>query len=72
MSKLDKQVELQRQLQMCGYNVVTCGSCGTVNLHETRPIKPDQDTDIECWACGMISDPCDFPDMFYEGMTDET
>ena len=41
-------------------NIVTCGSCGTVILHEM--LKED---DIVCFDCGIESDQCDFPDLIY-------
>ncbi len=66
MSRLDKQVDLQEQMQAKGLNLVTCGYCGTVNLHETKV------EDIECWGCGFTSEPCNFPDYFYRGMPEET
>ena len=40
-------------------NIVTCGSCGSVILHEIG------DTEITCHDCGFRSDSSDFPDLFH-------
>ena len=40
-------------------NIVTCGDCGAVILHSLDM------GNIECYQCGMVSEPCDFPDLFY-------
>ncbi len=39
-------------------NIVTCGNCGAVILHEI------DDTEITCHDCGFTSEPCDFPDLY--------
>ena len=31
----EKQVRIQEEMQSAGFNVVTCGHCGTVLLHRT-------------------------------------
>jgi len=41
-----------------GINIVTCGNCGSVNLHRL------EDTEITCMDCNFKSEPCDFPDLF--------
>ena len=33
---LDEQYKLLRQLWTKGYNIVTCGECGQVFIHETE------------------------------------
>jgi len=56
------QIRLQdRIVATSGVNLVTCGSCGSVMLHEAKQ------EEIECPFCDHISEPCDFPDYFYEG-----
>ena len=55
------QMEIQEAIQHAGFNVVTCGDCGSVLLHETS------DEEITCPHCGYASDPCDFPDLYYTG-----
>lgn len=61
--KIEKQIALQNRMVLeLGINLVTCGGCGDVLLHEI-----DED-EIECPHCDFKSDPCDFPDFFYEGM----
>lgn len=53
------QINLQEKLQSAGFNVVECGNCGTVLLHET------EEESIHCF-CGEMS-LCDCPDLFYSG-----
>lgn len=61
--KILAQIELNEQiLQKANVNIVTCGSCGSMLLHER------QQEEIECPYCDHTSEPCDFPDYYYEGM----
>ena len=61
--KIEKQLDLMHTIrQKTNINIVTCGSCGAVNLHELDA------EDIECTYCDLKSDPCDFPDFLYTGM----
>jgi hypothetical protein len=54
------QLELQQEIvKASGINIVTCGNCGSVVLHEV-----DQEQ-IECPDCAFEGDPCDFPDLNY-------
>ena len=54
-----KQYDLaQEVIAKSGINIVTCGNCGSVNLHRL------EDTEITCADCGLESEPCDFPDLF--------
>ncbi len=54
-----EQLELLKEMQIAGYNIVTCGDCGSVILHKTKV------EEIECGYCGLKSEPSDFPDYFY-------
>ena len=54
------QVRLQEQMQSDGFNIVTCGHCGTVLLH-----RIGEET-IECF-CGEM-DLSDCPDLWFENM----
>lgn len=57
--RLKKQYELaQEVINKTDINIVTCGQCGSVNLHRL------EDTEITCADCGLESEPCDFPDLF--------
>jgi uncharacterized Zn finger protein (UPF0148 family) len=63
--KLAKQSDLQWLIQRDAHvNLVDCGNCGSVLLHKVGV------DDIECPFCGFTSDPCDFPDHFYDGFED--
>jgi hypothetical protein len=55
-----EQIKLQHELQNLGYNIVTCGNCGSVLIHRTNV------TEIECY-CGT-HDISDCPDLNYQGM----
>ena len=55
------QIELQEQIQKIGINLLTCGSCGTVLLHELKNEK------VEC-LCGLSLDSHDCPDYWYSGI----
>ena len=60
--KVAEQVGIIHEMQSAGFNIVECGSCGSINLHRT----PTEE--IECAYCHFISDPCDFPDYLYSGV----
>ena len=56
------KTQLEMQLEIVaktGINIVTCGNCGSVVLHEIS------DEVITCPDCRFESDPCDFPDLNY-------
>ena len=57
---MDNQLKLFKKIQKSGVNMVTCGSCGDVLLHDIR------DVNITCPHCSFNSEPCDFPDFYYE------
>ena len=55
-------------------NIVTCGNCGTILLHEMELISDgefislkDDDNSIECYDCKTKMDLCDCPDLWYDG-----
>ena len=61
--KLARQVELMEViLAKANVNMVTCGSCGSVLLHDK------DDEEVDCPHCDFQSDPCDFPDFYYSNM----
>jgi hypothetical protein len=58
----EKQIELQAKIiALSSINVVTCGHCGSILLHELN------DEHIECFACQSVLDQSDCPDLWYEG-----
>jgi len=58
-----KQIELQnRVIELANVNIVTCGNCGTVLLHERN------DQLINCACCDAVLEQCDCPDLWYNGM----
>ena len=48
----------QEVIAKSGINIVTCGNCGSVNLHRVDA------EEISCVDCGFESEPCEFPDLF--------
>jgi hypothetical protein len=63
MTKRDKvlqQIKLQEKIQrLADINIVTCGHCGSVVLH-------DMDAEeIDCPYCDRVMDICDCPDYLY-------
>ena len=63
----EKQIELQnRVIALANINIVTCGNCGSVLLHELN------DKPIECASCKHELDQCDCPDLWYEGCQDNS
>lgn len=57
---VEHQIKIQEKIQSAGFNIVECGNCGTVLLHEVGDEK------IECFCDTM--DLSDCPDLFYSGM----
>jgi len=63
----EKQIELQnRVIALANINIVTCGHCGSVLLHELN------DKPIECASCKHELEQCDCPDLWYEGCQDNS
>jgi hypothetical protein len=58
------QLELMAEIRAkANINIVTCGNCGSVILHET-----DLEGTITCYDCKSEMDLSDCPDLFYHGM----
>ena len=60
---VEKQIRIQEKIQNIGFNVVTCGNCGSILLHELG------DETIECF-CEREMNLSDCPDYWYEGCQD--
>jgi hypothetical protein len=56
----ERQIELQGKIQSAGFNIVTCGNCGSILLHEL------EDEKIDCF-CGNTMDLHDCPDLWHKG-----
>ena len=57
-----EQLDLMNDIRAkANINIVTCGHCGTILLHEMN------EEDIECFGCKRILDQSDCPDLWYEG-----
>ena len=62
-SKVLQQIYLQEKIQkLADINIVTCGHCGNVVLHEMT------DTEIDCPYCDRIMDVCDCHDYLYSNI----
>lgn len=62
MTKKDialQQIGYYKDILASGYNIVTCGNCGTTLIH------PLQATKINC-ICEAELDFCDCPDLWYD------
>lgn len=57
---LKTQTKLLLQIQSKGFNIVNCGQCGDVFIHRANLVR------ITCPYCRLTSEPCDFPDFFYQ------
>lgn len=58
---VENQIRIQEAIQSAGFNIVECGSCGTVLLHELG------DESIDCF-CSKEMSLSDCPDYWYSGM----
>jgi hypothetical protein len=65
MKKLIKeQAELAKLIrQKTGVNIVTCGNCGAIVLHDVK-----KEECLECHDCHSMMGLCDCPDLFYDDM----
>jgi hypothetical protein len=58
----EQQIALQNRVNaVASINIVTCGNCGSVLLHDRM------DSEIECACCKSVMDLSDCPDLWYEG-----
>ena len=58
----EEQIRLQLEVNASSnINIVNCGNCGTVLLHDRNNTK------IQCAGCGETMDVSDCPDLWYEG-----
>jgi hypothetical protein len=54
----ERQTNILRQIQVAGFNVMTCGNCGATVLGLSL------EEECTCPGCLYTSDPCDFPDLY--------
>lgn len=67
--KVIEQIRMMEVIQeKANINIVNCGHCGSVILHERFDKKGEYTEEIECPYCAYNSEPCDFPDFLYWGM----
>lgn len=62
--KLEQQIDLQEKIQSAGFNIVNCGNCSSVVLHELN-----EKTTLDCPYCETEMDLHDCPDFLYRGLT---
>lgn len=58
---MKEQLDILKEMQKDGYNVVTCGNCGDVVLHR---LISNVDS-IKCPHCNETMELCDMPDLYY-------
>jgi hypothetical protein len=62
-----KQIELMDDIRFkANINMVTCGHCGTIILHEMN------DEPIDCFSCMSTMEQSDCPDYWYTGCEDSS
>lgn len=61
----EDQIRIQEAMQSAGFNLVTCGNCGSILLHEIEV----EDDSIDCF-CGREMATSDCPDYWHEGCQD--
>ena len=59
-----EQLKILERIQDAGFNVVTCGNCGSVNLVDLEKLEKDNHL-ITCYDCNKTLDNADMPDLFY-------
>ncbi len=52
-------------------NMVTCGHCGTILLHEMKPMFNDDNT-LVCFECKRTMALSDCPDYWYDGIIENS
>ena len=62
MEPLEKQIELQEEIQRQGINLISCSHCDTTLFHRTDV------TEMVCWSCKENIYPNDCGDFYYTGM----
>ena len=66
---MKEQFKILQEMQMDGYNVVTCGNCGDViliDLFNEEKMEIDRNTieEVQCPHCKETMDYCDMPDLY--------
>ena len=64
----NRQIELQENMQRSGFNIVTCGNCDTLIIHETDSINGTKEN-LNCHGCGNTIAKSDCTDYYYNGMS---
>ena len=60
---VQEQLDLMDEIRAkANINIVTCGHCGCVFLHKLDELE------LTCFDCKKSGEPCDHPDLFYDGM----
>ena len=54
-----EQIKMLKELHDIGYNIVTCGMCGSVNI-----VRLAKET-FTCYDCSETQEHHDCPDLFY-------
>jgi hypothetical protein len=61
-----QQLDLMEEIRyLANINMVTCGNCGTILLHDMKPFN--EDNKITCFGCKSEMELSDCPDYWYEG-----
>ncbi len=61
-----EQLDLMEEIRyFANINIVTCGNCGTILLHDMKPFN--ENNSITCFGCKSKMELSDCPDYWYEG-----
>ncbi len=60
--QINQQAQLLREIQLHGFDVVSCGHCGGVFITRNEEFVEY----ITCPHCEEKQERCDAPDLFYE------
>ena len=66
---MKEQFKILQEMQMDGYNVVTCGNCGDVVLidffnEKKMEIDMNNIDEVQCPHCKETMEYCDMPDLY--------
>ena len=61
--KILEQIRLQEKIQkIAKVNLLTCGNCGAILLHDTKKNQ------VDCYVCENMIDAHDCSDYWYKGL----
>ena len=62
---MDEQIKILEEIQATGFNIITCGLCGEVNLVRLALGKERSTEMFTCYACAEKQQHHDCADLFF-------